>query len=111
MGASVACLAEVWSLAAVACDRFRAVYYPLERGKRLTKLQVVKRGFRNSNINCMFFYTSLSRLSILKFVYDNISGKIHYHIHLDYCNYFLYIAAFWLEQFCVRGKYKLAFVR
>ena len=54
MGASVACLAEVWSLAAVACDRFRAVYYPLERGKRLTKLQVIKRGFRNSNINCMF---------------------------------------------------------
>ena len=54
MGASVACLAEVWSLAAVACDRFRAVYYPLERGKRLTKLQVVKRGLRSSNINLNF---------------------------------------------------------
>ena len=107
MGASVACLAEVWSLAAVACDRFRAVYYPLERGKRLTKLQVVKRGLRSSNINCIIF----SFYQVLKFVSDNISGEIHYHIHLDYCNYFLYIAAFWLEQFCFRGKYKLAFVR
>ena len=52
MGASVACLAEVWSLAAVACDRFRAVYYPLERGKRLTKLQVAKK-IRDLDVNCM----------------------------------------------------------
>ena len=58
MGASVACLAEVWSLAAVACDRFRAVYYPLERGKRLTKLQVAKNEFRDLNVNFRFFYTS-----------------------------------------------------
>ena len=32
---TVASLAEIWSLTAIAVDRFKAVYHPLERDKRL----------------------------------------------------------------------------
>ena len=39
--ASVAALAEVWSLAAVALDRLQAIYHPLEAKKRITKRQVL----------------------------------------------------------------------
>ena len=33
-GASVAALAEIWSLAAVSCDRFQAMYHSSESGKK-----------------------------------------------------------------------------
>ena len=38
--ASVAALAEIWSLAFVSFDRFLAIYFPLDRRKRITKSQV-----------------------------------------------------------------------
>ena len=37
---TVAALAEIWSLAAVSCDRLQAILYPLDKHKRITKLQV-----------------------------------------------------------------------
>ena len=38
--ASVAALAEVWSLAAVSYDRLVAIHHPLQTGKRITKSRV-----------------------------------------------------------------------
>ena len=38
--ASVAALAEIWSLTFVSFDRLSAIYYPLDRRKRITKSQV-----------------------------------------------------------------------
>ena len=38
--ASVAALAEIWSLAAVSYDRLIAINHPLQTGKRITKSRV-----------------------------------------------------------------------
>ena len=37
---SVAALAEIWSLTAIAIDRLKAIYHPLEKNKRLNKKDV-----------------------------------------------------------------------
>ena len=39
-GASVAALAEIWSLAAVSYDRFQSMYHLAASGKRMNKSQV-----------------------------------------------------------------------
>ena len=37
---TLAALAEIWSLAAVSCDRLQAIFNPLDSQKRITKSQV-----------------------------------------------------------------------
>ena len=37
---TVAALSEIWSLAAVSCDRLQAIFNPLDSQKRITKSQV-----------------------------------------------------------------------
>ena len=56
---TVAALAEIWSLAAVSCDRLQAILYPLDKHKRITKLQVF--------YEYTFVYDVIERIS-LKFL-------------------------------------------
>ena len=39
---TLAALAEIWSLAAVSCDRLQAIFHPLDSHKRITKFQVIR---------------------------------------------------------------------
>ena len=57
---TVAALAEIWSLAAVSCDRLQAILYPLDKHKRITKLQVF--------YEYTFVYHVIERIKSMKFM-------------------------------------------
>ena len=38
--ASIAALAEIWSLTLISIDRFQAIFHPLETEKRMTAVRV-----------------------------------------------------------------------
>ena len=69
---TVAALAEIWSLAAVSCDRLQAILYPLDKHKRITKLQVlyeysfVYHGIEKiKSVKCMAY--TLNKVTLLIF--------------------------------------------
>ena len=64
---TVAALAEIWSLAAVSCDRLQAILYPLDKHKRITKLQVLyEYSFVYHGIEKCMAYT-LNKVTLLIF--------------------------------------------